>query len=326
MAASRLRRRATACTLLLVATVANALATTGPASAASVSPYDAWVAVSVATLWTSMTAPRPVDRPAMTNPVDIRTWLAHMDTATRRGLVGRVATQSLLGEHLTVIGTAPGGWLHVIATEQRTSLDSRGYPGWMPVGQTTTHKPTATSYVATVIARTGWLVDNNRARVLEVSFATRLPVVRTGGSYVTVLTPTGVSRRIPASAVIVKAARVQPLPKTVAGVVATARSLLGIPYLWGGRSGFALDCSGLTQLVYRLHGVMLPRDTGDQAKSGRAVAVGSRSPGDLLFYGGSAMTHVALMSTTSRMIEAPSSGLNVREVVVRAPALVRRFI
>ena len=307
--------------------VATASVIPGPsATAATVSPYDVWVNVSVATLWTSTTAPRPVDHPALTQPVDIRGWLAHMDTATRRGLVGRVATQALLGEHLTVVGTAPGGWLRVIATNQRTSLDSRGYPGWVPVGQTTTHKPTATTYVATVTARTAWLVDNNRAHVLEVSFATRLPVVRTGGDYVSVLTPTGVSRRIPATAVVVRHAKTQALPKTVAGVIATARTLVGIPYLWGGRSGYALDCSGLTQLVFRLHGVTLPRDTGDQAKAGTAVPAGNRSPGDLLFYGGSPPTHVALMSTTTRMIEAPSSGLNVREVVIRAPTAVRRLI
>lgn len=316
--------------ILAATIVATAILSTGTgaptASAATISPYDAWVNVSVATLWTSTTAPRPVDHPAMTAPVDIRSWLAHMDTATRRGLVGRVATQALLGEHLSVIGTAPGGWLHVVATNQRTSLDSRGYPGWVPVGQTTTHKPTATTYVATVTARTAWLVDNNRAHVLEISFATRLPVVRTGGDYVSVLTPTGISRRIPAPAVVVRQAKTQALPKTVAGVIATARTLVGLPYLWGGRSGYALDCSGLTQLVYRLHGVTLPRDTGDQAKAGTAVAVGNRSPGDLLFYGGNPPTHVALMSTTTRMIEAPSSGLNVREVVVRAPTAVRRFI
>lgn len=310
----------------VVAAAAIAVMLAPPARAASVAPYDAWVGVSVATLWTSTTAPRPVDHPALTAPADIRSWLAHMNTATRRGLVGRVATQALLGEHLTVVGTARGGWLHVIATDQHTSLDPRGYPGWVPVGQTTTRKPTSTAYVATVTAKTAWLVDNNRAHVLEVSFATRLPVVRTGGDYVSVVTPTGVSRRISATAVVVRQAKTPALPKTVNGVVATARTSLGIPYLWGGRSGFALDCSGLTQLVYRLHGVTLPRDTGDQANAGRAVAVGARSPGDLLFYGSSSMTHVALMSSGTRMIEAPSSGLDVREVAVRTPAAVRRFI
>jgi gamma-D-glutamyl-L-lysine dipeptidyl-peptidase len=320
-------RRLAAAVGTLASAVALAVAPvgTGPA-AATTFPYDAWVNVSVATLWTSTTAPRPVDRPAMTNPVDIRSWLAHMDTTTRRGLVGRVATQSLLGEHLLVIGTASGGWLHVIAPDQRTSLDTRGYPGWVPVGQTTTHRPASTTYVATVVTRTAWLIDNYRRNVLEVSFATRLPVVRTGGPYVSVLTPTGISRRIAATTVIVKAARIQTLPKTVAGVVATARTLLGVPYLWGGRSGYAFDCSGLTQLVYRLHGVTLPRDTGDQAKAGRAISVRYRAPGDLLFYGIRTMTHVALMSTATRMIESPSSGLSVREVAVRIPVVVRRFI
>lgn len=267
--------------LLVLAVILAALVSPAvEADAGAVAPYDAWVGVSVATLWTSTTAPRPVDRPAMTVPVDIRGWLAHMDTAARRGLVGRVATQALLGEHLTVVGTAPHGWLHVVATDQRTSLDPRGYPGWVPVGQTTTHRPTSAASVATVVARTAWLVDNNRTRVMEVSFATRLPATRTAGGYVSVLTPTGISRRVAASAVVVRAARVQALPKTAAGVVSTARGLLGIPYLWGGRSGFALDCSGLTQLVYRLHGVTLPRDTGDQAKAGTAVSTSSHAAGD----------------------------------------------
>ncbi|MEZ5191580.1 MAG: NlpC/P60 family protein [Nocardioides sp.] len=52
--------------------------------------------------------------------------------------------------------------------------------------------------------------------------------------------------------------------------------------LWAGRSGFGFDCSGLTSLVYRVHGLTLPRDAAPQAQAGRAVT--SLRRGDLLFY------------------------------------------
>jgi cell wall-associated NlpC family hydrolase len=284
------------------------------------------VNVSVATLWTSPTAPRSVDAPALAAPVNIRSWLAHMSTAARRDLVGRVETQALYGEKLLVVGSAAHGWLRVLAPAQPTSRDSRGYPGWVPAAQTTTHQPIVTTTVATVLRPTAWLVNADGSKALEVSFATRLPVRRTEGSWAVVDTPTGGTHRVALSAVVVRSARASAQPKTVPGVIATARSLVGIPYLWGGRSGFALDCSGFTQLVFRLHGVTLPRDTSDQAKAGTAVPVSQRSPGDLLLYGSSSMTHVALQSTAAKMVEAPSSGLNVRETSVRGPQIVRRLI
>src|SRR5207237_7800243 len=58
---------------------------------------------------------------------------------------------------------------------------------------------------------------------------------------------------------------------TSAAVLATARRFLGVPYLWGGCSPLGLDCSGFVQLVYRLHGIMLPRDADKQAYVGRLV-------------------------------------------------------
>jgi gamma-D-glutamyl-L-lysine dipeptidyl-peptidase len=96
-------------------------------------------------------------------------------------------------------------------------------------------------------------------------------------------------------------ARLAPRPRafTPAGLVAHARRLVGVPYLWGGRSGWGLDCSGLVQLAADLAGLDLPRDARDQSRAGRAVGARKAEgllPGDLLFFGPSPArtTHVAI--------------------------------
>ena len=100
------------------------------------------------------------------------------------------------------------------------------------------------------------------------------------------------------------------LPMAIEQVVATARDYLGVPYLWGGTSTKGFDCSGFTQIVYRMNNYSLPRDSSQQVHYGRPVALEDDFthllPGDLLFFGPrpERITHVALYLGGKRYIHS----------------------
>ena len=80
-------------------------------------------------------------------------------------------------------------------------------------------------------------------------------------------------------------------------LIERVRSLLGIPYLWGGRTPLGLDCSGFTQLVLAEQGVGLPRDARRQFRAARPLRKGEPPrPGDLVFFGrrGAPVGHVGM--------------------------------
>jgi cell wall-associated NlpC family hydrolase len=99
---------------------------------------------------------------------------------------------------------------------------------------------------------------------------------------------------------------------TGAKAVALAKTYTGVPYLWGGTNpDKGLDCSGLTQLVYKQLGVTLPRVAEDQAKAGTAVpSLAEARPGDLVFFGSPAH-HVGIFVGDGKMIDAPHTGSSV---------------
>lgn len=90
-------------------------------------------------------------------------------------------------------------------------------------------------------------------------------------------------------------------------VVLTAREFLNVPYLWGGKSYFAVDCSGFTQLVYKVHNVKLPRDASQQVEVGESLSFLEESrAGDLAFFENAdgKIIHVGIMLDNHRIIHA----------------------
>ena len=106
-----------------------------------------------------------------------------------------------------------------------------------------------------------------------------------------------------------------PQGKGAAQAVAVARAQIGKPYSWGASGPDSFDCSGLTMYAWRAAGVSLPHSTYAQWAATAHISQSDLQPGDLVFFSG--LNHVAIYSGGGMMIEAPHTGLNVREVPLR---------
>ncbi len=99
---------------------------------------------------------------------------------------------------------------------------------------------------------------------------------------------------------------VQTAPVT-GSVEQTAMRFLNVPYLWGGKTLCGMDCSGLTQVSFLLHGIKLPRDSNEQAERGTVVEfITDAIPGDLLFFDNESgvINHVGILLEPGKIIHA----------------------
>lgn len=94
---------------------------------------------------------------------------------------------------------------------------------------------------------------------------------------------------------------------TADSIIEMAKKFIDSPYLWGGKTPFGVDCSGFTQSVFKVCGIVLKRDASQQVLQGDAIDfVGDIKPGDLAFFDNAQghIIHVGIMLDNQKIIHA----------------------
>lgn len=194
-----------------------------------------------------------------------------------------IDTQALYGERVTVYDEEEG-WVWA-------QLDRDGYVGWIAANtlwsalRSPTHRvcvPRTFVYPAASIKQPPLLALPLSAEVEIVDERENFHVMRDLG--------------------FIWRPHLAQLDRPAADFVAVAETLIGAPYLWGGKSSIGVDCSGLVQISLAAAGKKAPRDSDMQeARLGRPVEIGAPlQRGDLIFWKG----HVGIMRDAATLLHA----------------------
>lgn len=228
-------------------------------------------------------------------------------------------SQALLGEAVRILEEG-GDWIKV-------RLENDGYIGWMQ--ESALHRCEKTQVDRfrdtcnhLIIEETAAVFDSsvNGNEIGKLPFGVSVPVIDREKGMAGLRLPNGSCWWVDEKALLPLSNRPQPTMEGISRALDRIQGFMGVPYLWGGRTPFGFDCSGLASTFWGFMGVQLPRDADQQSKIGTPVEA-QILPGDLLFFGESRedtlpgepggeahkITHVTISLGGSQFIHATGS-------------------
>jgi hypothetical protein len=191
-------------------------------------------------------------------------------------------TEALLGERATVYEFNDEGWAWC-------QLADDGYVGWLPASALLSSRGTPTHKVTALRTLAFPGPSIKLPPVAMPPLGAKLTVMREQSEFA--LTAAG----------FVPANHLAPLEHREKDFVAVAERFLGTPYLWGGKTNYGLDCSGLVQVALSACGVSCPRDSDMiEGQMGHAIDITQARRGDLVFWKG----HMAIVRDASTIVHA----------------------
>jgi hypothetical protein len=205
-----------------------------------------------------------------------------------------MVTQVLFGEHFEIIDYLPG-WCHI-----RLAFD--GYEGWVDFKMVTPLSERDSARIDSAPSA----VTTDIFSIIPISKEQNVMLV--AGSTLPFWRPYLKQFRIDSKKYSLNGHVVYGRLKDHRGfIISQALKYFNAPYLWGGRSPLGVDCSGFTQVIYKMAGFRLPRDASQQVFLGTSLSfVEETQPGDLAFFDDEEgnIIHVGILWKQNKIIHA----------------------